>query len=175
MAQCQQVLYCKVADKAINVVKLKKPHNECTSMLVVDYGQNMKIPFFNQEQPGTTYYYSPLNIYNLGVVDHAHVASSDYNNPKEHMHTHVYHEGVARKGANNVCSLILKTMKMNGMIHERLCGAKLNIVFDNCSGQNKNNTVLKLVPYLVEMGYLKKVNFIFLVVGHTKKRCWLPF
>ncbi len=45
--------------------------------------------------------------------------------------------------------------------------AELNIVVDNCSCQSKNNTVLKLVPYLVKMGY-KKVNFIFLVVGHTK-------
>ncbi len=28
--------------------------------------------------------------------------------------------------------------------------------------------VLKLVPYLIDMGYFKKVNFIFLVLGHTK-------
>jgi hypothetical protein len=44
----------------------------------------------------------------------------------------------------------------------------LNIVFDNCSGQNKNNTVLKMVAWLKQMGYFKKVNFVFLVVGHTK-------
>ncbi len=131
----------------------------------------MEIPVFNQEQPGTTYYYSPLKIYNLGVVDHAYVANGDHNNPTEHMNVHMYHEGVMRKGANNVCSLILKTMKMNSMIQEGVCGAKLNVVFDNCSGQNKNNTVLKLVQYLVEMDYFKKVNFIFLVVGHRK----LPF
>ena len=30
------------------------------------------------------------------------------------------------------------------------------------------SSVLRLVPYLVECGYFKKVNFIFLVVGHTK-------
>ena len=29
-------------------------------------------------------------------------------------------------------------------------------------------SVLRLVPYLVECGYFKEVNFIFLVVGHTK-------
>ena len=44
----------------------------------------------------------------------------------------------------------------------------MNIIFDNCSGQNKNNTVLKLPPWLIAMGFFKKVNFIFLVVGHTK-------
>ena len=55
-----------------------------------------------------TYYYSPLSIYNLGVVDHAH----DYGNGevKERMYAHVYHEGVGKKGANNVASLIVKTL-----------------------------------------------------------------
>jgi hypothetical protein len=52
-----------------------------------------------------------------------------------------------------------------------LPGGELNIIFDNCSGQNKNNYVLWLVPYLVEAGYFKTVNFIFLVVGHTKNAC----
>ena len=44
----------------------------------------------------------------------------------------------------------------------------MNIVYDNCSGQNKNNTVLKMAAWLKQMGYLKKVNFVILVVGHTK-------
>ena len=33
---------------------------------------------------------------------------------------------------------------------------------------NSHVSVLRLVPYLVECGYFKEVNFIFLVVGHTK-------
>jgi hypothetical protein len=48
---------------------------------------------------------------------------------------------------------------------------ELNIVFNNCAVQNKNNLVLWLVPYLVEIGYFKEVNFIFLVVGCTKNCC----
>lgn len=32
----------------------------------------------------------------------------------------------------------------------------------------KNNTVLKLVSFLVEMGYFEEVVFHFLFVGHTK-------
>jgi hypothetical protein len=42
------------------------------------------------------------------------------------------------------------------------------LFFDNCTGQNKNNTVLKLPAWLVQCGYFLEVNFIFLVVGHTK-------
>ncbi len=54
------------------------------------------------------------------------------------------------------------------MIQDGGCGTELNIVFDNISGQNKNNSILKLVPNLFEMGYFKNTNSIFLIVGHTK-------
>jgi hypothetical protein len=84
------------------------------------------------------------------------------------MHCHVYHEGVGKKGANNVSSLIMKTLRGLNLLHKDSVGGELNIVFDNCSGQNKNNTVLKLVAWLMAMGYFKSVQFIFLVVGHTK-------
>ena len=103
----------------------------------------MELPIYNKEQPGCTYYYSPLNIYNLGVVNHVH----EYQNRviKEHMYVHVYHEGVAKKGAHNVASLILKTLRQLNLLLGDSGGGELNIVFDNCSGQNKNNTVLNMV------------------------------
>ena len=84
------------------------------------------------------------------------------------MHCHVYHKGVGKKGANNVSSLIMKTLRGLNLLRKDSVGGELNIVFDNCSGQNKNNTVLKLVAWLMAMGYFKSVQFIFLVVGHTK-------
>ena len=126
----------------------------------------MELPIFNKEQPGGSYYYSPLSMYNLGMVDQGY----EYNNEEvgDHMHAHVYHEGIGRKGANNVASLIVKTLMLKGLLRENDCGGELNIVFDNCSGQNKNNTVLRLLVWLTEMGYFKKVNFVFLIVGHTK-------
>ncbi len=142
MARAQRALYRTVVSNAISDAKVKKPHSEKTFTFVVDYGQNMQLPVFNQEQPGTTYYYSPVNIYNLGVVDHAYVGNGDHKNPQEHIPSHVYHEGIGKKGANNVCSLLMKTLTDNGVLNECVCGGKLNVVFDNCSGQNKNNTVL---------------------------------
>ena len=51
----------------------------------------------------------------------------------------------------------MKTLQIMGLLREEECGKELNSIFDNCSGQNKNNTVLKLVPYLVEMKMFKKV------------------
>jgi hypothetical protein len=42
---------------------------------------------------------------------------------------------------------------------------------DNCGGQNKNNVVLRLAPYLVEMGHFKNVEFCLYVRGYTKNAC----
>jgi hypothetical protein len=45
---------------------------------------------------------------------------------------------------------------------------RLNVVMDNCSGQNKNSIVLRLSPCLQEKGFFLQTNFIFLVVRHAK-------
>jgi hypothetical protein len=171
MAQAQRLLYVMLVHKARQHVRLKLPFNSRSFTFVVDYGQNMELPVFNQEQPGCSYYYSPLGVYNLGMVDQAYAGPDDdeYENPRDHMHLHVYHEGVGKKGANNVASLIMKTLALKNLLKPGgETGGELNIIFDNCTGQNKNNTVLKLMVWLTEMGYFKEVNFIFLIVGHTK-------
>ena len=68
-------------------------------------------------------YYSPLSIFNLGMVDHAHdYGNGNYN---AHLHAHVYHEGVGKKGANNVASLIMKTLKLMGILRENDIGGEL--------------------------------------------------
>ena len=166
MARIQRLLYQQKVAEAVEDAKVGRTHRERRYTFVVDYGQNMELPIFNKEQPGVTYYYSPLSIYNLGIVDHAH----DYGGGdiKEHLHCQVYHEGVGKKGANNVSSLIIKTLRDLNLLRNDEVGGELNIIFDNCSGQNKNNTVIKLAVWLSELGYFEKISFIFLVVGHTK-------
>ena len=83
----------------------------------------------------------------------------------------MYSEKEGDKGSNNVASLIMKTLTNLNVLRDGEAGGKLTIFFDNCAGQNKNNTVLLLVPYLIECGYFKTVEFVFLVVGHTKNAC----
>ena len=171
MARVQRIMYQFYVAKAINHARTNIQHSQRTYTFVVDYGQNMELPLYNSEQPGCSYYYSPLSIYNLGVVNHAHEYDKNINRTKDfkaHLHAHVYHEGIAKKGSNNVVSLIMKTLKDSGLLRAGDPGGELVIVFDNCSGQNKNNTVLKMVTFLCEMLYFKKVQFLFLVVGHTK-------
>ena len=166
MYRAQRALYQQKGREAIEDVKGGVGFEDYRHTFVVDYGQNMELPVFNKEQPGVTYYYSPLTVNNLGMVNHAH----EYENGevKEHMYAHVYQEGVGKKGANNVASLIVKTLRRLNLLRGDTVGGELNIIFDNCAGQNKNNTVLKLVVWLRASGYFKVVNFIFLVVGHTK-------
>jgi hypothetical protein len=127
--------------------------------LVVDYCQNMEMPFFGKDQPGETYYYTPKTINLLGIVD--------CNPEKEVLHAYAYSEEEGGKGGNNVASLLMKHLKDRGFL-DGTQRKQLNIVMDNCPGQNKNNIVLRLSPYLQEKGYFLEVNFIFLVVGHTK-------
>ncbi len=84
-------------------------HSQRSYAFVVDFGQNMELLSFNGEQPCSTYYYSPLSIYNLGMVDQAHKDCEGIE--CDHMHAHIYHEGIGEKGANNVFSLIVKTLQ----------------------------------------------------------------
>jgi hypothetical protein len=89
--------------------------------------------------------------------------------------THVYHEGIGKKGANNVACLIIKTLQELKLLRLSSAGGKLNIIFDNCLGQNKNNTVIRPAAWLNAMNYFREVNFTFLVVGHTKNAAYCLF
>ncbi len=164
MARAQLKLHQQKVEAAQRTVD--RPHSERMYTFFVDYGQNMSLPIFNSQQPGATYYFSPMTVNNLGVVDQAH----KYNDGKvgEHMHCHVYTDAVWRKGANNMASLIMKTLRHLNILRDDEHGSELNIVFDNCCGQTKNNTVLRLAAWIAKLGYFLEVNVIFLIVGHTK-------
>ena len=69
-----------------------EPENR-TYTYVTDFAQNMYLPNFAAEQPGATYYYSPLNVYPFGVVD----SSIE---PTE-LTAHMFYEGKRR-----FCSLL---------------------------------------------------------------------
>ena len=79
---------------------------------------------------------------------------------------------MAKKGGNNVTSLIIKELsRLNLLGDVNPPGKELSFIMDNCAGQNKNRMVLRLATWLVEAEYFNKVNFIFYIVGHTKNAC----
>ncbi len=52
-----------------------------TFTLVVDYIHTMELPLFGKTQPGSIYYYTLISVYNLFVVNSAHIQEGD-NEPK---------------------------------------------------------------------------------------------
>ena len=154
MVPAQRFLYQKLEEAAVGDAKDGVEHTKRLYTLTCDFGKNMQVPCYNSNQPGCAYYYTSLNVYNFGVVDHSH----NYGNGTigNHMYCHIYHEGIGRKGGTNVASLIAKTLRDMNILREGDPGRELNIIFDNCGGQNKNNTVLKLAMWLKERGYLRE-------------------
>jgi len=139
------------------------PPKERTLCFVADYAQNMGVPSFNYEQPGETYYYSPLGAYCFGVVD--------CGKTPDFLSGYVYTEDVAKKGGNNVASLLLLHLKRNGFMATTEPFKDITFIFDNCGGQNKNRMVLRLLFLLVKMGVASVARAAFLVRGHTKNDC----
>ena len=122
------------------------------------------MPHFGGEQPGDTYYFSPLTVNVFGVCDYA----------TELLNAYVYTEAEGEKGGNNVVSLVHKFLSSKGIFNDAKRhgpGKRLTLVFDNCGGQNKNRMVLRYILYLVETKVYKTVEIIFLVCGHTKNIC----
>ena len=54
-------------------------------VIIVDFCQNIQIPFFLKYQSGAVYFFVPLKIYYLGIVD--------CNSSNNHFHTYMYSEG----------------------------------------------------------------------------------
>ena len=67
------------------------------------------------------------------------------------------------KGANTVISLL-----HHFLAHHAVGEVELKLHADNCSGQNKNNTVLQYLQWRVLSGLHKSITMSFMLVGHTK-------
>ena len=105
----------------------------------MDYCQNLDLPHLGGEQPGDTYYYSPVWLYCLGLVDVA----------EDRLCPYIYEESAAKEGTNKNSSILL--YHLITFIVSYFCYSpginKLNIIMDNCGGQNKNGTVLKMAIF----------------------------
>jgi hypothetical protein len=131
MARAQRLLHQRSEKATVGYARDGVEHTKRRYTLTCDFSQNMQCPCYNSKQPGCTYYYTSLDVYNFGVVDHLH----DYSNGTigNHMYCKVYHEGIGKKGGTNVVSLIVKTLQDMNILREDDPGGELNIIFDNCS------------------------------------------
>ena len=160
MAQKQRELFNIKKEQAKRDRDLKKPQEQRVYTCVCDFAQNMNTPNFNAEQPGATCHHSPLNVFPFGVVD---CSNSE-------LTAHVCSEGEAKKGGNSVASMIWKQLDMDDLRNGK-CAKEINLVFDNCTGQNKNRMIIRLLIILVKVSVTTTARAIFLVKGHTKNDC----
>ena len=93
------------------------------------------------------------------------------------MHSYLCHEGEGEKGGVNVASMVMNCTQtclapssFNPRSNNCLTN-KITFAADNCTGQNKNNTVIRLANSLVKGGCFAAAEVAFLVKGHTKNSC----
>jgi hypothetical protein len=160
-AQKQRHLYQR--KKAEAMATLTSPTEDRVLTFVADYAQNMYIPNYAGEQPGETYYYSPLNVYVFGIVD---CCVSPHK-----LHAMIYTEDQGKKGGNNVVSLLWHHLFLHNYANTPTPFKELNYIFDNCGGQNKNRMVFRYLNLIVKKKIATVARAIFLIRGHTKNDC----
>ena len=133
-------------------------------------GQNLCLPNFAGEQPGATYYLTPLTVLLFGIVDNAPLEEDGI----ERMDAFIWREFEGDRGANNIVSRLVKYFQLKGMFDRPNFG-EITIIADNCAGQNKNKVMIRFITWLAEIGIFHKITLHFLVKGHTKNsadRCF---
>jgi hypothetical protein len=79
---------------------------------------------------------------------------------------YLYHEGVAKKGPNEVCSFILDFLESVPSQY-----TELHVYSDNCGGQNKNHAIVRFLMYLTETKRFQKIEQFFPIRGHSFLPC----
>ncbi|XP_072399201.1 uncharacterized protein [Diabrotica undecimpunctata] len=135
---------------------LKEVTTQCVSMpeknvgICIDFMANVSLPCIPVQD---TYYLRQLTVNVFGV----------HNLATRECTIFIYHEGEGGKGSNEVCTMLdwyIKNKIGSGVKNLYLFG-------DNCSGQNKNNTVIRMMMYLCEIKKFNEVKLTFPVRGHS--------
>lgn len=137
---------------------LQALRNVYTAHYSFDFAQNLWLPQL-ADTPGQFYFLSLRSVILFGIVD-------DGGTGTPHQVNMLYDQTTAGKGSSEVVSMLY-----HFLIRERHPAyATPHVVFhaDNCTGQNKNSTVIHFLLWCVATGLLESVEFRFLVKGHTK-------
>eukprot|EP00965_Chrysotila_dentata_P219560 6191214-Pleurochrysis_carterae.AAC.1 len=68
-------------------------------------------------------------------------------------------------GPNLTCTTLYLTLLV--VAHERGLGKRLNVLFDNTCGDNKNNVVIIFIAWLVYTDVFREASFFCMLKGHT--------
>ena len=107
--------------------------------LAFDYMQNLPLPNISVQE---TFYLRQLWVNCFCIYDIRSKLSTVY----------LYHEGKAKKGANEVCSFLYHYFH-NCISHDI---TEVHLFSDGALGQNQNNTIVRMCLALTEVGKFKK-------------------
>ena len=142
-------------------------HRACYS----DHGHvpEYSLPRFKGEQTRPTYYLLTDNIYGLGIHDASNNICSVYN----------WTEFEGKKSINNIVSCILCCINAKGYYSQSYGKnhrmPEIAILVDNCSGQNKNNLLIRFLNMIKEGGFFGTATLNFYIKGHTNHYCGRAF
>lgn len=125
-------------------------HDTKTVAISIDFMANVCLPTIPVQD---IYYFRQLTVNVFGIHDFG----------TRKMTAFVYHEGNGGKGSNDVCTMI--RWYIDNAVNSDV--ENLYIFGDNCSGQNKNNTLLRFVMALTETKRFKNVTLYFPQRGHS--------
>lgn len=119
--------------------------------LVISFDLEQALPVPNLTV-GPAFYLRKAWTYNLGIHDCI----------EDIGYMYMWPENLAKRGSDEIASILYKHLKENRNEYK-----KLVVYSDNCTGQNKNWTVVCLWQQLIKEKIFNIVEHRFLVVGHT--------
>lgn len=140
--------------KKIKEIEKLCQNEENTIGLCFDFMQNLQLPHIPVQD---VFYLRQLTVSVFNIHNLKTNTSKFY----------VYHEGVAKKGANEVCSHLLDYINENIPANIKI----LYLFCDGCAGQNKNHTLIRLCSALVSLGKFEKIIQYFPQRGHSFLPC----
>lgn len=165
--RAQQELDNKLREKELHLkrserfYKLKESYrkrcmkSKSMEAITMDYQKNLPTPNITTND---VYYKRQLNFISFNI----HVLSSSQ------AVFYTYDESIARKGADDVCSMMYHFFCHILPMEVR----ELAIFCDSCSGQNKNFTVIRFLHYMVvQKKRFETVKVLFPIRGHSYLEC----
>lgn len=119
--------------------------------LVMSFDLQQALPVPNLTV-GPAFYLRKAWTYNLGIHDCI----------EDIGYMYMWPENVAKRGSDEIASILYKHFKENPNGYR-----KLVVYSDNCTGQNKNWSIVCLWQQLVKEKFFESIEHRFLVVGHT--------
>nr|CAH7748233.1 unnamed protein product [Callosobruchus chinensis] len=155
-----------VAKKVVNCHRSKKFYTalrnqvqECkerndVEAIAFDYMQNLQLPIIPVQD---LFYLTQLTV-SVFCITNIKTRKSVF---------YVHHEAEARKSPNEVCSFLLNYIENYIGPNVR----ELRLLSDNCPGQNKNHSLIRMCLALTDTGRFHKIEHFFPIRGHSFLPC----